>query len=132
MGDKKFHFWWEHPNVFLLVKYILITWPRCHKSFIKGYQKPHMRRAASVLKNACLFLRFSRYTEEISSNGQYRISSNKRPGAYLGSKLYQSPTLIGGRLLKEKDTCFKVRWIIQVRFQNVLVFPFQNAMINYH
>ena len=61
---------------------------------------------------------------------KYRISFNKPPGTCLILKLY-SAVLIGERCLKEGNTYLKVRGIIQMNFQNFVIFSFQPAINKY-
>ena len=51
-------------------------------------------------------------------------------GTYLVLKLY-SAALIGGRRLKEGGAYFKVRGVIHMKFQNIVIFSFQITINNY-
>ena len=53
------------------------------------------------------------------------------PGAYLISRL-QVAALTEVRHLKEGGAYVKVRWILYMKFQNLLIFTFQNTIDTYH
>ena len=65
-------------------------------------------------------------------NLDYRISSNRcSQGTYLISKL-SGAVLIGGRCLKEGGAHSKVRKIIRMKFQNIVIISFQITVHKFH